>query len=105
MEVCHFLRILQMPIREDFSSSECCSLTTTGGIEEDPIEYFGFTSKVLARIEGHSYIQTSHTIEVLEELRNALTRGLIRDDKTLRIVFCELGGLASRTRCHIEDEK
>ena len=90
----NLLHILDMPILENISSSECRSFATTRSIEEDTIEDFRFPSKILSRIEGHTDIHTSHTIEILEKLGDAFTSGLIRDDEALGIVFRERCRLA-----------
>ncbi len=105
LEVCDFFHTLQMPVCEDIASSEGSPLTTTGGVEKYTIEDFGLSCEILPWIEGHGDTQTSHTIEVLEELGDAFTRRFICDDKTLRKIFCELGRLAPWTRCHIQYEK
>lgn len=55
--------------------------TTTGSIEQDTIESLWSFGEVLAWVECHSDIRTSHTIEVLEELGDTFTGGLIGDDK------------------------
>ena len=90
----NLLHILDMPILENISSSECRSFATTRSIEEDTIEDFRFPSKILSRIERHTDIHTSHTIEILEKLGDAFTSGLIRDDEALGIVFRERCRLA-----------
>lgn len=105
LEVGNFFHTLQVPVREDITSSECCSFSAAWCIEEDTIEDLCLSCEILSWIEGHSDIQTSHTIEVLQELRDAFTRGLIRDDETLRKILRELCRLSTWARCHIQYEK
>ncbi len=102
LETCDSFYIFYMPVFCRVSTFIESSFTTTRSIEKDAVEYFRSMSEVLSRIQGDSDICTAHAIEILEKLWDAFTSRLVGDDEAIWIVLCELCGLTSWTRRHIE---
>ena len=94
--------IFYMPVLRRVSTLIESSFATTRSIQKDTIEYFWCFTEILSRVERHSYIYTTHTIEILKKLWYSFSGGFISDDKSIGIHFCKLCSLSSRTRCHIE---